>query len=51
MKKKLYIKPMIENIKMLEESSILAASGDQPATGFDASVNGRSATVDDDMDL
>ena len=29
MKKKLYIKPMIENIKMLEESSILAASGEQ----------------------
>ena len=48
MKKKLYIKPMIENIKMLEESSILAASG-EPATGFDASINARDTAVEDDM--
>jgi hypothetical protein len=46
MKKKLYIKPMIENIKMLEESSILAASGE---ANFDASINGRDTAVEDDM--
>ena len=48
MKKKLYIKPMIENIKMLEESSILAAS-EQPATGFDATINGRDTAVEDEI--
>ena len=46
MKKKLYIKPMIENIKMLEESSSLAASGE---ANFDASINARDTAVEDDM--
>lgn len=46
MKKKLYIKPMIENIKMLEESSILAASGE---ANFDATINGRDTAVEEEI--
>lgn len=46
MKKKLYIKPMIENIKMLEESSILAASGE---ANFDATINARDVAEEEEI--